>query len=381
MSAARTARRAAFAAGAAATLFAASGLGVMTVSAATNGSLSGSIVATALPGVTPIQLLTGTDGSLWFLSSTDQVGRIAANGQATLTGATLPAGNYQPFYRSPASSVALIGAASSGAWGYSNSLSNGGDSCTITFASTSGTVTHPHLPSAAAGHVCAGGAEDTSGNVWVSLADLHYGCGCRVGLVAEITASFKVTLFGVGRPGAIPGDMSLAPNGAADVLEGYNEENIASYTPSRFTGGATFFGSFLGMWARPDGSFWLTAARDCAHIGFCSLVALRTAGGSFSTFKIFPVGNAASGQSVNDTVLQLALAPDGTLWKAGHELSGRDRFFRMNASGTIDHSAALPSVSGKTLVAQGPIAVTPGGAVWTIASAGSLSYTVRFTIA
>jgi hypothetical protein len=76
---------------------------------------------------------------------------------------------------------------------------------------------------------------------------------------------------------------------------------------------------------------------------------------------------------------QLAEAPDGSLWIAGFENPGVNRFYRMDASETIDRSAAFPAGSGGSqLTADGPVAVTTDGVVWAVADGGSTTYVLRF---
>src|SRR5580698_1915140 len=57
----------------------------VTARGAANAPISGgfSVTQTA-SNAAPVQLVTGTDGHVWFLTASSELGTIAANGQATL---------------------------------------------------------------------------------------------------------------------------------------------------------------------------------------------------------------------------------------------------------------------------------------------------------
>ena len=76
---------------------------------------------------------------------------------------------------------------------------------------------------------------------------------------------------------------------------------------------------------------------------------------------------------------QLGVDAAGSLWEAGAERSDPDRFFRMEATGTIDRSAAFPTVGGSTLHTDGTLIVSNDGALWASAQTSSgHEYLVRF---
>lgn len=167
--------------------------------AASDGSMPGEITVTPIPpGETPIQLLAGTDGSLWFVTASSQLGEVNPAGQASLTGVTLPKGTM------PAT---LAAAGAQGVWAYASTLdyTDGVFACTVTLVRPDGSVFDPTLPTGAVGHYCDGATGDAGGNLWISLREPSgSGCGCRVGLVAEITPTGAAALWRPVSSGAFP---------------------------------------------------------------------------------------------------------------------------------------------------------------------------------
>ncbi|MGA9112466.1 MAG: hypothetical protein WB802_01525 [Candidatus Dormiibacterota bacterium] len=351
-----------------------SAAGAGMVWAASDGSMPGEITVTPIPpGETPIQLLAGTDGSLWFVTASSQLGEVNPAGQASLTGVTLPKGTM------PAT---LAAAGAQGVWVYASTLdyTDGVFACTVTLVRPDGSVFDPTLPTGAVGHYCDGATGDAGGNLWISLREPSgSGCGCRVGLVAEITPTGAAALWRPVSSGAFPSQMTLGSDGAVWVLEGQRDAFVGRYSAS---GPPTGFASptpqkWTGIWGRPDGSLWVAREiYDCSNS--CETATVAVPGVSQSAPHIFPVSTAGSQYLVPEQD-QLAVAPDGGLWIAGRENAGVTRFFRMNGSGGIDRSHVLPTgAGGSALEAAGPIAVTTGGTAWSVVEGGGDAYLARF---
>ena len=342
-------------------------------SASTQGTIQGPITATPIAaGATPMQLLPGIDGGLWFVTAQSALGQVSANGAATLTGVTLPHGN------GPAT---LAAAGPEGVWAYGNTIDglNGVNSCSVTLVKPDGTLFDPPLPKAVTGHYCGGATGDADGNLWISFREnVGAQCHCRVGLIAEITPAGHITFFNPVSPGAAPNQVTLGSDGAVWVLEGQRGEFVGRYMSSAApTGFTSFMARASGIWARPDGRLWIARTNfGCQNP--CRTVVLESSDGSQGPFRVFPVASASTTQGSPAQQNQLAESPDGSLWIAGFENPGVNRFFRMDASGTIDRSTALPAgSSGSPLVADGPVAVTTDGVVWAVADDGSTTYVVR----
>ena len=63
--------------------------------AATSGTIPGTLTAIAVSGGIQVnQLFAGADGQMWFVTPESQLGEISTSGQATLTGVTLPHGEF-----------------------------------------------------------------------------------------------------------------------------------------------------------------------------------------------------------------------------------------------------------------------------------------------
>ncbi len=344
----------------------------VTAAAHTNAGVQGSLSVFAVPGTFGIQQLsTGSDGKLWFVTPQSQLGTISTSGQAALTGVVLPHGNV---------SAVIAGAGPEGVWSYGQNdtaiYSKG--SCVLDLV-TSDKVVHPvTLPTVAAQSSCGGAAADASGDLWVSLSNQcgSRTCGQRVSFVVEVTPALVVTLYPPPAPGVRAGPVALASDGAIWVLGGYPSQHLGRYTTSGSSTGIQIpTGELTGMLARPDGTFW--GWRPILCIGQTSLFCLRvtgfTAGGATRSTYLFPVGINLNGPD------QLGVSTDGSLWRAGRERSEPDRFFRMNANGTIDRSAAFPTVGGSLLASDGTLAITGSGAIWSSAQSSSgAEYLVRF---
>jgi len=346
--------------------------GGLTAAAATNSGIQGSLSVVAVPGAFHFQQLSvGSDGKLWFVTPQSQLGTITTTGQAALTSVVLPHGNVP---------AVIAGAGPEGVWSYGNNdtatYSRG--VCALSLV-TPDNVVHPvTLPTVAAQSFCGGAAADRSGNLWVSLSDQcgSYTCGQRVSFVAEITPALAVTLLPPPAPGVRAAPVALASDGAIWALGGYRHQQLGRYTASGSTTGIQIpTAQLTGMLTRPDGTFW--GWRPILCIGqtseFCLSVSSFKAGGTAGPFYLFPVGVNLNGPD------QLGVGPDGSLWQAGGERSEPDRFFRMNANGTIDRSAAFPAAGGSALRDDGTVALTGTGVIWSSAESSSgAEYLVRF---
>ncbi len=358
-------------AGAVASVSAVTG-GSLTAAAQTNTSILGSLSVIAVPGSFHIeQLSTGSDGKLWFVTPQSQLGAVSPSGQATLTGVVLPHGNVP---------AVIAGAGPEGVWSYGNNdtVTYSRGTCVLALV-TPNDVVHPiTLPSVAAQSYCGGAATDTSGNLWVSLSDQcgNGTCGQRVSFVVEVTPAGAVTLLPPPGPGKRSGPVTLASDGAIWALGGYPSQLLGRYTASgSSTGIQVPTGALTGLLARPDGTFWGWKPIFCSGQTppFCLRVTQFSPGGTSRLVFIFPVGISVSGAD------QLAAGAGGSLWEAGAERTGPARFFRMNGDGTIDRSAAFPTVGGSVLHDDGTLALIGTGAVWSSAGTSSgAEYLVRF---
>lgn len=345
--------------------------GSLTATAQTNAAIQGSLSVFPVPGTFHIQQLSvGADGKLWFVTKQSQLGAISSSGQATLTGVVLPHGSIPGV---------IGGAGPEGVWSYANEFTSsaGPVTCVVALV-TPDMVVHPiTLPTVAAQGGCGGAAADTSGNLWVSISDQchSYTCGQRVSFVVKVTPAAAVTLLPPPGPGKRAGPVVLASDGAIWALGGYPIQVLGRYTATGSTTGISVpAGALTGLLARPDGTFWGWATIYCSGqtSGFCLRISLFSAGGSRLVF-IYPVGINLNGPD------QLGVGSDGSLWRAGRERTEADRFFRMNGSGSIDRSAAFPTVGGSALSSDGTLAMTSGGAVWSSAQTSSgVEYLVRF---
>ncbi len=344
----------------------------LTAAAQANSGIQGSLSVFAVPGTIHFQQLTvASDGKLWFVTPQSQLGSISSGGKATKTGVVLPHGD------TPA---VIAGAGPEGVWSYGQDdtgiYSTG--TCALDLVASDNVVHSVTLPSIAAPSECGGAAVDESGNLWVTLSNLcgSYTCGRRVSFVAEVSPALVVTLFSPARPGARPGPVALASDGAIWAVGGYRYQELGRYTASGASTGIQIpTGELTGMLARPDGSFW--GWRPVLCIGqnpeFCLRVSRFSAGATTSSSYLYPVGINLNGPQ------QLAVGSDGSLWLAGRERSDPARFFQMTTNGTIDRSAAFPTVGGSALRDDGTLALTASGALWSSAQSSSgAEFLVRF---
>ncbi len=342
------------------------------VAAASNVAVQGRLQTFAVSGSFKIaQMFSGSDGQLWFATTHSQLGTITPSGQATLTTTTLPHGT------TPA---VIAGAGPEGVWSYANDDTStfSAGACAVTLVTPSGVVEPITLPSIAAPSTCGGAAADTSGNLWVSLGNPcgDYSCGRRVSFVAEITPSRVVTIFPPARPGVRTGPVTLGNDGAIYAIGGTNDETMGRYTSSSVTTGIQIPGNdLIALLPSSGGTFWVADPKLC--IGQPTAICLRidrfTPGSTSASSFIFPVAVSLGGAH------QLGVDAAGSLWEAGAERSDPDRFFRMDATGTIDRSAAFPTVGGATLHADGTLVVGNDGALWASAQTPSgHEYLVRF---
>jgi hypothetical protein len=207
-----------------------------------------------------MQMVTGVDGTVWFLTARSELGTIAANGDATLTGIFLPQGTYN--------TADLVSAGPEGEWAFTNVSLSGG--CVVSLVEPDGHVlqrspNHPPNPD------CSGAARDANGNLWVSL----HGGGSS-GL-AEITPSGVIT---VTQAPLLQSAVALGSDGALWTFERVDSSPTFTFSYGRFVPGGSVttvpvygtetppvpgspFGLLVrpnrnALLARPDGSFWLT---------------------------------------------------------------------------------------------------------------------------
>ena len=370
-SASKRVRAAIFCLTAAGTLVSAAVAGASPVSASSNAAISGQLQAFPVTGSFQIQqLFSGSDGQLWFVTTASQLGQVSPSGQATLTGVVLPHGNVR---------VAIGGAGPEGVWSFGNHDIYSTGPCVISLVTPAGVIEPVTLPSIAAPSSCGGAAADASGNLWVSLGNPcgSYTCGRRVSFVAEVTPQRRVTLFPPVRPGARPGPVTLGHDGAIWVLGGKPVMTMGRYTTTGSTTGTQIptGGALVALLPSSGGTFW--GARGLRCVGQVSASCFRvdrfSPGATTANFFIFPVGINLSGTD------QLATDSAGSLWQAGSQRGQPDRFFRMNPTGTIDRSAALPAPGGSTLHDDGTLIVAMNGAFWSSAqSTSGHEYLIRF---
>jgi len=328
---------------------------------AIQGSFSIYSVSTA---TSPVQLMAGTSGDVWFVTAASQLASIAATGAITLLGVTVPHGNV------PAT---LVAADADGVWAYGDT--SDGEQCIVSLIRPGG-----HVMQRTLGHptgVCHGGAVDRSGNLWVSAGGpegSYETCPCRL---VEVSPSGALTVHLPDTSGARPTAVALGTDGAIWVLE-FNEHLYGRYAAD---GSSTSVG--LGgdvpppypgtphwglvpsqLLARPDGTFWLAQGSRC-----CNAVALSSPG-NWVVRYLLPFQASVA-----------AMSPDSALWTVNYDRGGlpTQRLVRTAVNGQLERSAALPAPApGQSLDATGPLAATTNGAVWMVAASGSANYVVRY---
>jgi hypothetical protein len=318
---------------------------------ASNGPISGGFTVTQVsPQAVPTQLVTGTNGSVWFLTAKSQLGTVSASGQATLTGVTLPSG------------ATLVSAGPEGEWAFVDQGQYGAGPCVVALAEPDGHVL-VRTPGHPANPICGGGARDTAGNLWVSLN------GSGSNGMAEITPSGVITVIHA----VVVGSVARGSDGAMwTFVRGFKFGRFVAGEPPTFsdvfgngtppiTGspalGLRYFESEL--LARPDGTFWLTNFRATV---------LSSPGNWYVRFQF--------GQSSGS-----AVTPDGSLWNVGSGPSDTsERVQRLDAWGVIDRSATLPVSprNGQPLTATGPLTALPDGSLLFVATDGSTSFVVHY---
>ena len=335
--------------------------------AATSGTIPGTLTAIAVSGGIQVnQLFAGADGQMWFVTPESQLGEISTTGQATLTGVTLPHGEF------PAS---IAAAGPEGIWTYSmtNDYLPPGNGCFIGLVTPDGVLHDMQLPSGPVRNqmVCASAAADGAGNLWISLASRS--CSCRVAIVAEMTPSGSVTTFAPTRAGARPGGMALGSDGAMWILEGFRDQNIVRYTSAGASTSVPIYArpGAWGLIGLADGMFWVQVKS-----GFM-LFNSHTA--TFSGWTVFPVRPSTFNATVD---LQTGVDAIGSLWKAGQmgEFGPVNRLFRLDTSSTIGRTRSFPlAADGSQLLANGTAAVSTTGAIWAAATSGAgATYLIRF---
>ncbi len=337
--------------------------------AATTGTIPGTLTAIAVNGAYQInQLFAGSGGQMWFVTPESQLGEISASGQTMLTGITLPHG---------ASPAVIAAAGPEGVWTYSNTYRNqsGDAACYIGLVTPDGTLHDMALPAGPVRNqsTCGGAAADESGDLWISLES--YSCytdPCRVGVIAEMTPTGKVTTFAPYRPGARPSAMALGSNGAMLILEGFRDQAMVSYTSA---GEVSSVGINARPWASglvglPDGMFWVQIK---------SVFLLYD-----SVTGTFPGGRVLADYTrVYAQTRQTGVDANGAVWQAGQmgrPGTGVSRFFRLDTGLTIARTRAFPTAEdGSQLLASGALVVSSTGVVWAGAISGSgATYLVRF---
>ena len=175
------------AAGAVIALAAATPLGANAVS---DGPVPGGYTVTEIASnAAPMQMVTGVDGTVWFLTARSELGTIAANGDATLTGIFLPQGTYN--------TADLVSAGPEGEWAFTNVSLSGG--CVVSLVEPDGHVlqrspNHPPNPdcSGAARDALEKAIEEVRGGAKVEDAGAGIaadapGCGALTGRIAGRT--------------------------------------------------------------------------------------------------------------------------------------------------------------------------------------------------
>ena len=270
----------------------------------------------------PVQLLTGTDGRLWFVTAQSQLGLISSTGQITLLPVTVPHGT---------GTATLVGAGPEGVWAYGNTTGTT-PSCTVSLTTTGGVVTQ-QTQSHPAASLCYGGARDASGNGWFSIHGAQTGSG--VSRMVRLSQVGQPTTVLPDRAGARPGAVALGSDGAIWALE-FNNHSYGRYTataPATTVAiggsetppypGSIFFGvNPRQLLPRADGTFWL--------LGFNVILSDP---GKWSVRYLF------DGRDVGATT------PDGALWSVFSDRTGppAERLARMDVTGRFDRSATLAS--------------------------------------
>ncbi len=333
------------------------GAGWFFPSKAAAAPVGGGFTVTAVsPGAVPVQLVTGTDGRVWFLTAQSELGVLDPSGVPTLAGAAFPHGT-QP--------ATLVSAGPEGAWAYANGAGPGGG-CVVALAGPGRHVLerilhHPVNP------ICNGGARDPSGDLWVSL---HGGPSSAM---AKITAAGVVTVVRPALTAARPRAVTLGSDGAIWAFErAFNYGRSVPGGPVTTVPilgpdvppipGAPFFGVRLNnLLPRPDGTFWVVGGNAALSLPGHWLIR-------------FNLGRTAS---------LPAVTPDGALWTitsaAGLGSPGQ-RLQRLDEWGVHDRTAVLPVSprNGAALTTTGSLAAQPDGSLWTVASDGAADFTVHY---
>ncbi len=336
-------------------------------SASPAAAIHGTFSVYSVPNATaPVQMIPGTAGDVWFVTSASQLGHIAPTGAITVLPVTVPHGTV------PAT---LVAADADGIWAYGDT--SDGAQCIVSLVRSSGHVMQRtlHHPSG----VCHGGALDRAGNVWVSAGAGSQGayetCPCRV---TEVSPAGAVTVHVPDTPGARPTAVALGSDGAIWVLE-FNEHSFGRYAPDGSSTDVPLGGSvtppypgtpYWGLvphqlFARPDGTFWLVQ-------GGCCMAVVLSSPGKWVLRYLLPYQVSVGG-----------MAPDGALWTVNFDRNGypAQRLIRTSVDGHLDRSAALPPpVPGQVMKAAfgGALAAASNGAIWFATASTSAHYVVRY---
>jgi hypothetical protein len=319
---------------------------------ATNGPITGGFTVTPIsPGAVPTQLVTGTNGSVWFLTAHSQLGTVSPSGQATLTGVTFPSG------------ATLVSAGPEGEWAFIDEGPFGSGPCSVALAEPD-----DHLLERTPGHpanaFCSGGARDNAGNLWVSLRSQGSNG------MAEITPSGVITVIHA----VVIGSVALGSDGAIwTFVRGFQFGRFVAGEAPTFSdvfarGTPPITGSSaLGLrydesqlLPRPDGTFWLSNYQAAV---------LSSPGDWYVRFQF---GSEAT---------ESAVTSDGALWNVGvGPGETTERVQRLDAWGVIDRSAAVPVSprNGTPLNATGPLTALPDGSLLFVATDGSANFIVHY---
>jgi hypothetical protein len=316
-----------------------------------NGPITGGFTVTQISSsAVPTKLVTGSNGSVWFLTASSQLGTVSSDGQTNLTGVTFP------------SDATLVSAGPEGEWAFANAGFFQGP-CTVELAEPDGHVL-VRIPGHPPNAYCDGGARDNAGDLWVTLIG-HGSNG-----MAEITPTGVITVTYA----VVVGDVALGSDGAMwTFVRGFQFGRFVAGEPPALSfifghgtppitgsayGGLRYFRSAL--LARPDGTFWLSDFR----------AAVLSSPGNW--YVSFDFGSRLSGSAVTR---------DGALWVVGLSAGDTsDRMERLDAWGVVDRSAELPVSprNGATLDPTGPLTSLPDGSLLFVATDGRTNFVVHY---
>jgi streptogramin lyase len=287
--------------------------------------------ATPTPGATPITIVSGLGGDLWFTeSNVDQIGRVSPQG--IFSEFALPAGSGpQGITEGPVGQGMWVTAAGSNM---------------IADINVNDVFTEFAVPTSKAGlgPITVG----PDGNLWFVETN--------VGQIGTITLAGVVTEFKL-PTGATPQDIVTGPDGNLWFTDsGLNRigrlttsgtlTEFAVPTPSSALGGIT---------AGPDGNLWFT------EIGANNIGRITTNG----VVKEFPIPTSSAGPT------SITLAPDNNLWFTETGASQLGEITNITTAPTISEFGVPPATGGS---AATPLNIAPGpdGNLWYTDNTNSL---------